>query len=198
LRTNFLDSRISNALPSRHARGRRLLPAATASTLFLWFTLLWSMASSACVFPHSLSYFNEAIGGPLHGVEHLLGSNVDWGQDLRYLARWMQATPQRRVNLAYFGLFNPADVGFEATHAWPGPSGGRNGTSVTHDQSLFLRRHLNVISANLLYGTALKARDGRAVPSYISEHVITQFRGQTPHARVGYSLVVFSAVRAAP
>jgi hypothetical protein len=46
----------------------------------------WLVASSLWIYPHSLSYFNEAIGGPLNGAEHLLGSNLDWGQDLRYLS----------------------------------------------------------------------------------------------------------------
>jgi hypothetical protein len=44
----------------------------------------WFVSSSLWIYPHSLSYFNESIGGPLNGPRHLLGSNVDWGQDLRY------------------------------------------------------------------------------------------------------------------
>ena len=31
------------------------------------------------------------VRGPLHGPEHLLGSNFDWGQDLRYLLRDMRS-----------------------------------------------------------------------------------------------------------
>ena len=50
--------------------------------------LLWIFASSLWIYPHSLSYFNELIGGPLHGPMHLLGSNVDWGQDAKWLAMW--------------------------------------------------------------------------------------------------------------
>lgn len=44
----------------------------------------WTIGSSLWVYPHSLSYFNESIGGPLNGAAHLLGSNVDWGQDERF------------------------------------------------------------------------------------------------------------------
>jgi len=46
----------------------------------------WLVAGSLWIYPHSLSYFNESIGGPLNGPEHLLGSNVDWGQDVLYLS----------------------------------------------------------------------------------------------------------------
>ena len=45
----------------------------------------WIIASSLSIYPHSLSYFNELVGGPLNGANHLLGSNVDWGQNLHYL-----------------------------------------------------------------------------------------------------------------
>jgi len=50
----------------------------------------WFLASSAAIYPHHLSYFNEAVRGPLNGPKHLLGSNVDWGQDERYRS-WLSA-----------------------------------------------------------------------------------------------------------
>lgn len=50
------------------------------------FSSCWILGSSLWFYPHSLSYFNELVGGPANGPRHLLGSNVDWGQDLRYLA----------------------------------------------------------------------------------------------------------------
>lgn len=50
---------------------------------------IWFIVSSLWIYPHSLSYFNETIGGPRNGSRHLLGSNFDWGQDLRYLAKLM-------------------------------------------------------------------------------------------------------------
>ncbi|MEP3833841.1 ArnT family glycosyltransferase, partial [Rhodopirellula bahusiensis] len=50
--------------------------------------LVWLACSSLWIYPHSLSYFNESIGGPMNGPSHLVSSNVDWGQDLTYLSRW--------------------------------------------------------------------------------------------------------------
>lgn len=46
----------------------------------------WICSSSLWVYPHCLSYFNEVTGGPLNGAEHLLGSNLDWGQDALYVS----------------------------------------------------------------------------------------------------------------
>jgi hypothetical protein len=84
---NFVDkapgARIDCPQPQRFRLHRAACP-------FLVTLLLWSVCSSAWIYPHSLSYFNESIGGPLYGPRHLLGSNVDWGQDLRYLDQWFE------------------------------------------------------------------------------------------------------------
>lgn len=69
----------------------------------------WLLLSSLWLYPHSLSYFNELVGGPLNGHKHLLGSNVDWGQDFRYLA-WQRYPedgdrPSLRV-LSELGVFD--------------------------------------------------------------------------------------------
>ena len=68
--------------------------------------LLWSMASSLWTYPHSLSYFNELVGGPRGGAEHLLDSNIDWGQDLWYLRDWLDEHREVKLDgLAYSGVF---------------------------------------------------------------------------------------------
>jgi len=56
--------------------------------------LLWSVTSSLWYYPHNLSYFNELVGGPKEGHFHLGSSNIDWGQDLFYLKRWMDEHPE--------------------------------------------------------------------------------------------------------
>lgn len=73
------------------AVGATLVPIARplAGTLFML-----TFVESAVVFPQSLSYFNMAAGGPQHGGEYLLGSNLDWGQDLSELAVWMSQHPE--------------------------------------------------------------------------------------------------------
>jgi hypothetical protein len=65
--------------------------------------LTWSVGSSLSVFPHSLSYFNELVGGPNHGHEHLVDSNIDWGQDLFFFKRWADRHPEAQpIGLAYY------------------------------------------------------------------------------------------------
>ncbi len=55
--------------------------------------LTWTVGSSLWIYPHTLSYFNETVGGPRYGDKHLLGSNIDWGQDLLYLRDWVDSHP---------------------------------------------------------------------------------------------------------
>ncbi len=62
----------------------------------------------ALIHPHYLAYFNWASGGAAHGSEHLIDSNLDWGQDLVNLRDWLRENaPGERVGLAYFGQINP-------------------------------------------------------------------------------------------
>ena len=44
---------------------------------------------------------------------HLDDSNIDWGQDLPSLQRWLDAHPGTPVRLAYFGTARPATYGIE-------------------------------------------------------------------------------------
>lgn len=57
---------------------------------------VWSVIGSLWYFPHSLSYFNELVGGPLGGPHHLSDSNIDWGQDLFHLKQWSRDHPEAR------------------------------------------------------------------------------------------------------
>lgn len=40
--------------------------------------------------PQGLNYLNESMAGPLHGADHLLGINADWGQDVLYCRNWLE------------------------------------------------------------------------------------------------------------
>jgi hypothetical protein len=82
-----------------------------ASVLLL---LGWAVISYLSVHPHSLAYFNELAGGPDKGHRHLLGSNIDWGQDLFRLKRWMEEHPDAApVKVAYFNHIDPRIVGLD-------------------------------------------------------------------------------------
>jgi len=86
--------------------------------------LLWSVGSSLYYYPHSLSYFNELVGGPKGGHYHLGNSNIDWGQDLFYLKGWLDEHPEATpLTLAYdMPLVDPKLAGVEYTGRPPADS----------------------------------------------------------------------------
>jgi dolichyl-phosphate-mannose-protein mannosyltransferase len=93
------------------------------------YALLWTATSSLWIFPHCMSYFNELAGGPRTGHRYLLDSNLDWGQDVSYLAEWVDehpnATPLHVLARDYYQpeLFDIANEGLPR----PGPKATNSG-----------------------------------------------------------------------
>lgn len=69
------------------------------------------MAESLSSYPHYLAFFNIAAGGSANGPRWLLDSNIDWGQDLKNLKRWMDRNAVESVYLDYFGSGDPEYYG---------------------------------------------------------------------------------------
>lgn len=91
-----------------------------ASAAIVLMALIWSVTSSLWAYPHSMSYFNELAGGPRHGGEHLLDSNVDWGQDLLYLNDWLDKHADINLDgLAYYGSYPATLAGISKTPCPP-------------------------------------------------------------------------------
>ncbi|HEX9443431.1 MAG TPA: hypothetical protein VGA73_04895, partial [Candidatus Binatia bacterium] len=80
--------------------------------LVLGVWLAWSCIST---YPHYLAYFNELVGGPKNGYKVLLDSNLDWGQDLKGLKRWMDAHGVKKIKFLYFGFIDPEYYGIDAS-----------------------------------------------------------------------------------
>jgi hypothetical protein len=76
----------------------RTVPLAILGAL----TLL-QIGECARIAPDYLAFFNEFAGGPGKGPEYLVDSNIDWGQDLKKLSRWLEAHGTRRARVFYFG-----------------------------------------------------------------------------------------------
>ncbi|HZL38043.1 MAG TPA: glycosyltransferase family 39 protein, partial [Tepidisphaeraceae bacterium] len=89
--------------------------------------LAWSIGSSLWVYPHSLSYFNELVGGPMGGHYHLGNSNADWGQDLFNLRRWLDKHPEAApLHFACdMPLIDPKMAGIESLPVPIGPHSSR-------------------------------------------------------------------------
>ncbi len=73
----------------------------------------WFCLESAVVSPHHLAYFNEVAGGPRGGVDWLVDSNLDWGQDLKRLRDYVDHHRVDSLRLLYFGTAEPSYYGLQ-------------------------------------------------------------------------------------
>jgi hypothetical protein len=123
----------------------------------------------AAIYPDYLAFFNVVAGGASNGPRYLVDSNIDWGQDLKKLARWLEARGTHRVYLRYFGGDQPA---YERLDCLPVP--------VTADQAG--REAVDgfvAVSVTFLQG------------AYVPRTEFAWLRERTPAAKVGYSIYVY-------
>ena len=88
----------ARAASSEPARRRVGLAAAALTVL-----PLLSAGELLRIHPHELSYFNVLAGGPEGGRRILSDSNVDWGLDLKRLARELARRRAESPTIVYFG-----------------------------------------------------------------------------------------------
>jgi len=154
---------------------------ASPSAILRWGRQAIAVASIALVgitlsfWPHYLPYFNWASGGPDNGHRWLLDSNLDWGQDLIALRRYMEREQIEEIDLAHFGRVPPAAYGIRHRMLRAGESP--------------VNRHV-AISANLLWGlTYIVNGDLNYWPD--DRDGYRTFRALRPTAILGHSIYVF-------
>jgi len=132
----------------------------------------------ASVYPNNLAFFNRAAGGPSNGFRWLADSNVDWGQDLKPLKGWMDRNGVTHINLAYFGVADPAYYGIDCTYI-----GGTTIPGVTPSMMRPPRLPGYVaVSVTLLNGVPFGERD---------RDFYKPLRDQIPAADIGGSIRVY-------
>lgn len=166
---NIAISRVGRSFALRHR-------VAGVATVLL---LLLSIAGSLSIFPHSLSYFNELVGGPTRGHAHLLGSSIDWGQDLLHLKCWLDDHPEARpIHVEVCGAIDPAVAGIDALPAAPCPPayGGSEAKEACGPMPGWF-----AVSVNHLHGYR----------HYVDTPRFAYLLELTPTATAGYSIYVY-------
>ncbi len=69
--------------------------------------IIWQIISVVKTYPYFLAYFNELAGGPNKGYKYVVDSNLDWGQDLKRLAQFVEKNNIDKIYLDYFGWADP-------------------------------------------------------------------------------------------
>jgi 4-amino-4-deoxy-L-arabinose transferase-like glycosyltransferase len=175
----------------------RSLPRAA---LFL-LLVAWYLVASLRIYPHYLAYFNELVGGPDNGWRYLVDSNLDWGQDLKGLQRYIalrqpfdeaQDKAQgieregiEEVYLSWFGSTYPDAYGYDIPHRllpsyiyYPGQVTGVAFNPLRPAPGVY------AISATNLQGV------------YFSDHdLFAWFRERQPLAKIGYSIFIYQVGR---
>lgn len=151
------------------------------------FLLSWSIISSLAVYPHSIAYFNEAVGGPKSGPEHLLNSNIDWGQDLLFLERWIldQNDDYTPVFLAFDNYYSPFDLEIARIQPWPFEKDAPEPEAIADGYY--------AISVNQLYEFPWPVRGRERCRYFIDARPMAHLRKLEPAAWAGYSIRVFTA-----
>lgn len=139
-------------------------------------TLITVLAlANAFVYPDYLSFFNLLGGGADRGSRYLVGSNLDWGQDLPALADYLAGRGDGPVHLSYFGSADPAAYGIDYIPVEAGE--GQDGVPFP---PLDPPPGLYAISATNVVGAGQGAIDAFGI-----------FRAMEPIARVGHSIYVY-------
>jgi len=65
--------------------------------------IIWLAAETAFAYPSYLAYFNQTVGGSKNGYKYVTDSNVDWGQDLKRLEKFVSDNDIQKIRVDYFG-----------------------------------------------------------------------------------------------
>jgi hypothetical protein len=152
------------------SRTQRWLRWATVAGLSIWYVVAtWR------VYPYTLAYFNELIGGPSHGYRHVVDSNVDWGQGYKALADTLENEGIETVNLSYWTWVNPQRYGVNHHPLPPAPL-----TDKLAFASFAPPPGIYAISATTLQGILLQ-----------DPNLYGWFQQQDPIAQPGYAINVY-------
>ena len=145
----------------------------------------WYLISSLSIYPHYLAYFNELIGGPKNGYKYLVDSNLDWGQDLKGLKKYMVENNISKIKLSYFGSGDPSqyDIDYdylpsiglkpaEPQDKWWYEKGYQENCEPTHG--------IIAVSATNLQGMLLRNHD-----------CFKWLKSYNPIQKIGYSIFVY-------
>jgi hypothetical protein len=152
--------------------------------------LAWAITSSLWVYPHSLSYFNELAGGPRGGPARLIHSNIDWGQDLLYLKRWLDRHAEAsRLYLAYFGPVRPWQASIVCR--LPPLSPSVRGPASWAAMPAQLSPGWYAVSVNLVMGYPHVVFDSEGRHRAARRNTLAYWQQFKPVATAGYSIYIY-------
>ncbi|MBD3238694.1 MAG: phospholipid carrier-dependent glycosyltransferase [Candidatus Moranbacteria bacterium] len=85
--------------------GEKLKNKKLKNGLVIFYIILgvWLFLTNLFVYPHYLAFFNQYIGGSENGWKYMVDSNLDWGQDLIRLKKYIKKNKIHDIKIDYFG-----------------------------------------------------------------------------------------------
>lgn len=158
---------------------RALDVASPKRRAFCALLVVWLAIRMVTAYPYYLSFFNYWAGGPDRGLDYLSDSNIDWGQDLPSLRRYVLDNDIPKIDLAYFGTDNPHNYLPNSRLSTIVPPWSDD---LVKSDRYDPRPGYYAISATLLTGQFFAER----YRGYFGE-----FRNRQPIAKAGYSIFIY-------
>ncbi len=139
--------------------------------------IIWQIISVVSIYPYFLTYFNEIAGGADGGYIYTVNSNLDWGQDLKRLKKWVDEKEIDKIYVDYFGGGDAKYYLKEKFAPWWG----------TRDPKELPRGSYLAVSA-----TFLQSGCGQPVPGFDQPYGYYRWLYQyQPIEKIGYSIFVY-------
>ncbi|MBI4919949.1 glycosyltransferase family 39 protein [Candidatus Azambacteria bacterium] len=135
--------------------------------------LIWAVISVVSVWPSFLAYFNEIAGGPDGGYKFVVDSNLDWGQDILRLSRFIEKNNIKEIKMDYFSGA-PAEYYIKTAKI------------DSYNREIPQKGWL-AVSATIYMG----ACKGDKIPCSYNERAYTWLDAYKPVAKIGYSIFVY-------
>ncbi len=152
-------------------------PGVKIKYAFLGVLILWQVISVISVYPHFIAYYNEFVGGPEKGYLIAADSNLDWGQDLKRLKKWVDANGIQEI---YIDVFGGADARYYFQEKFRSWWGTRNPAEAKSGEYL-------AVSATFLQGGR-----GKPVPGFTQDYgYYLWLDNQELITTIGHSIFVY-------
>jgi 4-amino-4-deoxy-L-arabinose transferase-like glycosyltransferase len=145
-------------------------------TILILILIMWYIIEALIISPHFIAYFNEFVGGAKNGYKYVVDSNLDWGQDLKRLAKFVEQNNINKIKLDYFGGGSPTYYLQEKFEPWQSAKGQPEANSW--------------LAVSL---TFLQNSQGKPVPGFHIDPKDTYnwLKDKKPTTRIGYSIFVY-------
>jgi len=156
---------------------KNLLAPRSLGAVGLAVLVSWQIAGSLAAYPSYLSYFNEAAIASGGGIKYISDSNLDWGQDLKRLVKYVEENKIEKIKIDYFGGGDPQYYLGDKAELWSSQKGRPLGWFA--------------ISASTYTQATAKWANGSKKGQVVDQTYYDALANQKPKAVIGGSILVF-------